>query len=307
MPDDPNLSMNAATDPNLAGKPAEGDPAAKPAEGDVTPPAIDQKAFDTMKEEHGRLTQFVSVLKERGITTSDDLKSNLDLVAQINKNAEMKGVIGDLLSGKGAQVDPTPAADPAKLDAAGIQALVSEQIAKALQADQTQRATEQFNVGSATENTLKSRVLADPRFKAIMGGADFEKAMKGDGSKAAQLVAIAADHLFFEAGSATSNGQYAPVTNEAAVKQVADKLVEMFTELKTQAIMDASQDSQTVDKPDAPQGTESGDVRQVAIGGAFDWPDEESQKDAEAVKATFEAAFRKASAQGGKLPASQQI
>jgi len=308
MPDDPKLqSMAEATDPT---KQAGGDVPEKKADSTPTPPAIDQKAFDTMKDEHSKLTKFVEVLTAKGITSSEDLEANLSLVAQINKNSEMKGIIGDLLSGKGAKVDPTPTPDPTKMDAAGVSALIKEQIAEAIKADRTERATHEFNQGSAVENALKARVLADSRFKKIMGDVDFDKAMKGDGSKAAQLVAIAADHLFFEAGSsATPNGQYAPVTSEASVKGIADRLVEMFTEVKAQAIMDASSDPGTVDNADAPKpGEAPGEgVRQVPIGDQFDWPSEEGTKDADAVGKTFEAAYRRAKAQQEKLSASQQV
>lgn len=265
------------------------------------PAGPSQADFDTLTTQVAEYKQMAEALAAQNIRTHDDLTKRF----QTPSTDDLKGIFQDVL---GQKTQPTPApvaaTEPPTMDA--IKTMVADMFGQQAQ----QQATQQFTDAASVEASLKARVLSDPRFDPIMQKATFDQAWGGEKGGAAKALAILGDHLLYERGLKNApDGVYRPVTDTAAVGEVADSLNEILSELKAATLHELSSEPGTIQDPDAPAAD---DLSGVLIDlkdtyGDLGGSDERSDKEDAAIRATFEKSYRAAMAAGGNLPASQAV
>lgn len=232
---DLNQQMSAASDSEGAQKSSD--------ETSYTPDQIAN--WQRIEKEHGHLSKFTEVLQGRGITTTEDLTTNLDFVKKINDNPQLKQAVAALLA-------PAPSESDAEgkdgMTEDGVKSLMREMLTE----QQIAQTKVQLQAAQVTEAGLLDQILAGEAFKNLTGGLTAKAIWGGEGPKLARAMSVLADDLLFQQGvTDPATGLSRPVTDPAAVAKVTSQLGELLKELKLSTLMELSK------QPDGHEGPET--------------------------------------------------
>ena len=262
--DDPNVvpvtttggSTPEGTDPKATGA---ADPAVAGAE-DKTPPYITDIADRLGQIESGIAANSAvnAALTKHGIGDADALDKQLDLLSRINQNPAMKQVMDSLSTvdpavvPTGGSPQPAPTGDLSKMSLADMQTIISQTVLQGLTQHQETQNKQRFDNDSAIESRFIGGILKDPAYKDLVKEHDFDALIAGKGSAAGNALAILTDQLMFQRGvKDPQTGLMRPVTDATVAAEVGKQLQSMMAELRTSALLAASQDPSGIENPDA--------------------------------------------------------
>jgi hypothetical protein len=289
------------------GKPPE-ETVAEP-KAEETPAAIDPAEFTRLQgieAEHKKMGGFVEALRGAGITTAEDLTTNLSLIKSMKQGGgDFQKVLEGLLKGEKPPQPKKEAKDAATagLTAEDVTKLVTEALEKR---DQAAKETV-YNESLTSEEKLKEKVFEDSRFAKLFmkdgKRVTFADAWAGEAGPVARALAVFADHEFYERGTKNSSGAYQPVTDPSAVKEVADSVAAMYKNLRAATVLEAS-----AEPNDADTGAGSPeDVSTTTVAGSpFGSEAERDAFDSEVSK-TVQRVARQIGAQRTGQPASRGV
>ena len=268
-------------------------------DADASKDTVSQAEYDKLQTQVDSYKAMETALSGAGIKTADELTARFKQPSP----ADFTKLIQDAL--KPSADPPATPQVPAAMTADQIDKLVNDKLAVLAQ-DQAQRA---YETAATTEADLKSRVLSDPAFKAIMQGATFEQACKGEKGLAAKLLAMHADNLFYERGLTGQDGAYQPVTSAAIVDDVVQTLRKTVLEMRAATLLEGSTEPTSPEAPDAPSQSPHEPI-QVDLATeellSQDAVDSRKKQDA-AVRQTFEQSYKQSMAGQLGVPLSQSV
>ncbi len=201
-----------------------------------------------------------AAMSKHGINDAASLDTQLALVARLNQNPAMKGIM-DSLAGPEAATEEvktgTEPSDLSKMSRSDLQTLMQQTIVQSLTQVQQAQNQQRFNDETSIESRLIGDILKDEAFKRIAGDHDFDALMTGKGSAAGNALAVLADQFMFQRGTKDVNGQTRPVTDPTVAAEVRKQLQEVMAELQAAAVLAASQDPNAIEGPDAPNLSDS--------------------------------------------------
>lgn len=262
--DSPDVTQKTEPSGSVSGPGAEVQTAEEKAasgESEQAASAANAELLDRLGKIESNLSANTAVneaLTKHGIGDAAALDKQLELLSRINQNPAMKQVM-DSLAVADPAVDPTggstdkPApTDLSKMTAADVTALVNQAVLQNLTQYQQTQNQQQFDNATVAESKLIGEMLKDPAYKSFVKEYDFDALIAGKGGAAGNALAILADQLMYQRGvKDPQTGQMRPVTDATVAAEVGKQLKGMMTELRTAAVLAASQDPNSIENPDA--------------------------------------------------------